>query len=159
MTLEEKSHFSICLKWLKVSFVINFDLSGVFLLVDVFALIINFWAMVSNQSMWQFEIIETSSQTLTKSLTKLLKKYGLRGKNVAYLKDKGFNINVMTIALKLVISCEYFSLKENFQGTCFGHVFSKAYKYGIVKEKVYNNLKYVFIKSIQVNLQKCVTWL
>jgi hypothetical protein len=52
------------------------------------------------------------------------------------VKDKGFNINVIIIALKLVVSCESFSLEENFQGTCFGHVFSKAYQYGIAKEKI-----------------------
>jgi len=64
----------------------------------------------------------------------------------------------MTIALKLVVSCESLSLEENFQGTYFEHVFSKAYEYGIAKEKIYNNLKYVFIKSIQTNLKKCIIW-
>jgi uncharacterized membrane protein (DUF441 family) len=69
-----------------------------------------------------FEVIKNLSQTLTKNFTKLLKKYGLRKKIIAYVKDKGFNINVMIITLKLVVSCESFSLEKNFQGTCFGHV-------------------------------------
>jgi hypothetical protein len=36
----------------------------------------------------------------------------------------------MTIALKVVINCESFGLEESFNGTCFGHVFSKACQYG-----------------------------
>jgi hypothetical protein len=43
-----------------------------------------------------------------------------------YVKDEGSNLNTMTITLKLVVSCEVLDLEENFQGTCFGHAFSKA---------------------------------
>jgi hypothetical protein len=32
-------------------------------------------------------------------------------------------------ALKSIINCESFGLEESFQGTCFGHVFSKACQY------------------------------
>jgi len=61
-------------------------------------------------------------------------------------------------ALKFVVNCEFFMLENNFQGTCFAHAFSKACQYGIVKEKVYKNLKYVSITSAQADLQKCITW-
>jgi hypothetical protein len=50
-----------------------------------------------------FETTETTSQTLVKSLIKLLDKYGLRKKIIAYVKDKGSNINVMIIALKAIV--------------------------------------------------------
>jgi hypothetical protein len=53
----------------------------------------------------------------------------------------------MTGALKSIINYEYLGLEENFQGICFGHTFSKACQYGIAKEKIYKNLKYVSIKS------------
>jgi hypothetical protein len=36
-----------------------------------------------------FEMIETTSQALTKSLTNLLDKYGLMKKNIVYVKDDG----------------------------------------------------------------------
>jgi hypothetical protein len=65
----------------------------------------------------------------------------------------------MTIALKIVVNYESFGLEESFQGTCFGHDFSKACQYGTVKEKVCKNLKYISIKSVQTDLQKCITWL
>jgi hypothetical protein len=53
----------------------------------------------------------------------------------------------MTIALKVVVNYEFFALEESFQGTCFGHVFSKACQYGTTKEKVCKDLKHVFDKS------------
>jgi len=77
-----------------------------------------------------FEVIETSGQTLARSLIELLDKYGWKRKIIAYVKDEGLNFNVVTIALKVVINCESFGLKESFNGTCFGHVFSNACQYG-----------------------------
>jgi hypothetical protein len=53
-----------------------------------------------------------------------LKKYGLKEKIIAYVKDEGFNFNAMIVTLKSNVSCESFGLKESFQGTFFGHVFS-----------------------------------
>ncbi len=71
-----------------------------------------------------FEVREIAWQTLTISLTKLLKEYGLKEKIIAYVKDEGFNFNAMTVTLKSNVSCESFGLKESLQGTFFGHVFS-----------------------------------
>ncbi len=90
---------------------------------------------------------------------KLLNKYDLRKKIIVYVKDEGSNFNAMTTILKIVVNYEYFGLEENFQGTCFGHVFSKACQYGIVEEKLCKDLKYVSINSIQANLQNYITWL
>ncbi len=47
-----------------------------------------------------FETMKTTWQALAKSLTELLDKYGLMKKIIAYVKDEGFNFNVMTGALK-----------------------------------------------------------
>jgi len=35
----------------------------------------------------------------------------------------------MTIVLKAVVSYDILSLEESYQGTCFGHAFSKACQY------------------------------
>ncbi len=94
---------------------------------------------------------------MVKSLTKLLDKYGLRKKVIVYIKDEGSNINAMTSVLKSIVNCESFGLEQSFQGTRFGHVFSKACQYGTTKEKVYKNLKYVSIKFAQSYLHKCIT--
>jgi hypothetical protein len=50
-------------------------------------------------------VIETIGQTLAKSMTKLLDKYGLRKKIIAYVKNDGSNFNAMTIALKAIVNC------------------------------------------------------
>jgi hypothetical protein len=85
---------------------------------------------------------------LARSLTKLFDKYGLRKRIIVYVKNEGSIFNAMTIALKTIVNYESFGLEESFQGTCFGHVFSKACQYDIVEEKVCRDLKYVFIKSL-----------
>jgi hypothetical protein len=64
-----------------------------------------------------FKVIETIGQTLVRSLTKLLDKYGLRKKIIAYVKDEGSNLNAMTTKLKVVVNFESLSLQESFQGT------------------------------------------
>jgi len=105
-----------------------------------------------------FEVTKTINQALVRSSTELLDKYGLRKNIITYVKDEGSNINVMTTALKVVVNCESFGLEESFQGTCFGHAFSKACQYGTVEQKVCKVLKYVFMKFVQTYLQKCITW-
>jgi hypothetical protein len=96
---------------------------------DVFSLVIIF---VSNDcqpkhvTISLFETTKTTRQALAKSLTKLLEKYGLRKKIIAYVKDEGFNFNAMTSYLKFVVNCESFGIEKSFQGTCLGHAFSKA---------------------------------
>jgi hypothetical protein len=74
-----------------------------------------------------FETTKTISQGLTRNLKKLLDSYGLSKKIIAYVKDEGKNLNYMTIDLKSIVNCEILSLEESFNGTCFGHAFSKTY--------------------------------
>jgi hypothetical protein len=52
----------------------------------------------------------------------------------------------MTIALKYFVKCEVLGLDENFQGSCFGHVFSKTCQYYVINNgKVCNNFKFISI--------------
>jgi hypothetical protein len=44
------------------------------------------------------------------------------------------------------MNCEILGLKESFQGTCFGHAFSKARQYVTTYENVCEGFKYVSIK-------------
>jgi hypothetical protein len=67
---------------------------------------------------------------------KLLEKYNLIKKILAYVKDEGFKLNTMvTIGLKLVVICEVLGLEENFQGTCFDRAFLKPCHYATTNEK------------------------
>jgi hypothetical protein len=89
---------------------------------------------------------------LAKKLTKLLDSYALRRKIIAYVKDEGSNLNTMTTTLKSIVSCDLLGLEESFQGTCFGHAFSKACQYATIEEKVCKDLQYVSIKFAQGDL-------
>jgi len=104
-----------------------------------------------------FEAIKAIGQTLARSVTKLLDKYGLRKKIIVFVKNEGSNLNVVTTTLKAIVNYESLGLEERFQVTCFGHDFSKACQCGIVEEKMCKDLKYVSIKFIEEELQKCIT--
>jgi hypothetical protein len=81
-------------------------------------------------------------------MTKLFDQYGLRKNIISYVKDKWSNLNVMTIiSLKSIVKCQVLPFNENFQGICFGHVFSKACQYLTTNEKVCKKLKFIYIKS------------
>jgi hypothetical protein len=64
---------------------------------------------------------------LTRNFIELLDAYGLRNKiMIAYVKDEGSNVNTLINALKSVVKCETLGLENNFQKTCFGHVFFQS---------------------------------
>jgi len=65
----------------------------------------------------------------------LLDKHGLRKKIIVYVKNEGSNFNTMTIALKAIVNYEFLGLENSFQGTCFGHVFSKAWIVALQKKR------------------------
>jgi hypothetical protein len=60
-----------------------------------------------------FEAFDTFGHALTKDLTKLLTKYDGK-KIIVYVKDEGSNLNIMTLALKSIISCDVLSLIGSF---------------------------------------------
>ncbi len=64
----------------------------------------------------------------------------------------------MITALKSIVRCDMLGLEESFHGTCVGHAFSKGCWYATIKEKVCKDLRYVSIKFVEADLQKCITW-
>jgi hypothetical protein len=59
----------------------------------------------------------------------------VRNKIIPYVKDEGSNLNTLTNVLNSVVKCETFGLEGNFQGTCFGHVFSKRANMPLLMKK------------------------
>jgi hypothetical protein len=106
-----------------------------------------------------FEPIDTSGQTLVKTLTKLLDSYALKKKNIICVKYEGSNMKIVTTTLKSIVSRNVLGLEESFSGICFGHAFSKTCQYDTTKEKVCKDLCYVSIKVAERDLHKCITWL
>ncbi len=64
----------------------------------------------------------------------------------------------MTISLKLIVSCDILGLEDSFQGTDFGLAFSTACQYALTNEKVCKGFKYVFVKTTQSDIYKCINW-
>jgi len=95
---------------------------------------------------------------LAEKLIELLDSFALRKKIITYVKDEGFNMNIMTTTLKSIISCDMLDLEESFNGIYFGHAFSKACQYATTKEKNCKYLQYVLIKYAQRDLEKCIIW-
>jgi len=93
--------------------------------------------------------MKTTRQVLAKKLIALLDEYGLKKNIVVCVKNEGANLNAMTMALKSMVSCEILSLYKKKFNTCFRHVFSKAFQYGIAKDRVYKIIKHVSIKVTQ----------
>jgi hypothetical protein len=67
---------------------------------------------------------------------------------IAYVKDERINLNFMTTTLKFVVNCEVLGLEKSFNGSYFGHAFSKTYEYATIEKRVCKNLKCVLIKSV-----------
>jgi len=120
-----------------------------------------FWELNGHQKMLHlvfFEFIDTSRKSLAKKLVELVKKNNLRKNSIVYLKDERFNLNTMNVIWKAIVRGDILDLAENYWGTCFGHAFSKAYQYVTIDENIYKDLTYVYIKTMQRNMQKCKTW-
>ncbi len=60
---------------------------------------------------------------MAKNLIELLDLHDVRQKIIAYVKDEGANLNVITIIVKSMMNCEVLGMEECFQNTCFGHAF------------------------------------
>ncbi len=143
-----------------MSFIVSFDLwmsKGAY---DVFALVINFL-----DENWQpkkvkigfSEVIEKIGQVLARNQRELSNSYGLSKKIIVYVKDEGVDLNSMTPTFKYVVNCEVLGLEESFNGTCFGHAFSKTYQYATPKQRVCKNLNFVSMKYVQFDIQNCIT--
>jgi hypothetical protein len=110
---------------------------------DIFALVtkkFKAWLTTKACCYWYVWSNRSYSQTLTKNLTKLLDKYGLTKKILAYVKDEASNLNVVTI-LRYVMSCECLGLEESFQSSYFGHTFPKVCEYVTTYDFFFQNFK------------------
>ncbi len=72
------------------------------------------------KSTWHFCLgdkvfgVDSTRQIWAKNVTTLLDECGFYKKIIVYVKDEGANLNVLTMALKFVVSCEIFGLDESF---------------------------------------------
>jgi hypothetical protein len=62
--------------------------------------------------------------------------FGLLDKVIAYIKDQGLNLNILTYGLTFVVSCFALQLACPFVRSCFGHAMSKVTQYAIDDNKI-----------------------
>jgi len=75
----------------------------------------------------------------------------------AFVNDEGNNLTFMAISIHSIFYCQPLKLQQIYEGSCFGHVMSKACRYATNGDKVLG-LKPVSVKNAQTNLQKSITW-
>jgi hypothetical protein len=105
---------------------------------DMFTLVIIFLGFDLRPKHVTLNLFETTNATrhaLTRNLIDLLNVYGLKNKIIMHVKNKGSNLNTLISALIFFVICEALDWKENFQGTYFRHVFSKAFQYANVSAR------------------------
>ncbi len=129
--------------------------------VDTFVIIINFlneaWVPM-HVTVGLFEVHKNSQQSMTIQLQSLLEKCGLLHIIIAFVKDESNNLTTMATTLQSIVECEPLKLVKVYEGTCFGHVMSKACQYATNDEKIFVGLKNVNVKDAHVALQKIITW-
>jgi hypothetical protein len=76
-----------------------------------------------------------TSATMANLIKVWLNPFSLFNKVIAYVMDKGSNLNTLTSTLTSVITYHFLQLSSQFVGSYFGHVMSKACQY------VYNDSK------------------
>jgi len=77
----------------------------------------------------------------------LLYSFGLLDKVIAYVKDEGFNLNILIFALTYIVSRFALQLTCQFVGSCFGHAMSKVAQYATNNNKVYVHFSEVNFKK------------
>jgi hypothetical protein len=94
-----------------------------------------------------------------------LAQFGLCDKVISYVKDKGANLNTLTIAMTSVVSYTSFMLTMPYFATCYGHALSRCCQYVANDSKVCWNERtiisssknhYMDKKKGAKNLQRCI---
>jgi hypothetical protein len=129
--------------------------------VDTFSLVVNFLSkdlVPHHVTVGVFEVSETGAVALAKLIRSLLNQYKLTNKIIAYAKDEGSNFIKMASTLEDIVTCDPLNLANPYVETCFGHYMSKAYQYAINDKKNCSTFSQVPLKSVQVTLQRTITW-
>jgi hypothetical protein len=77
----------------------------------------------------------------------LLDKFGLLHQVIAFVKDESINLSTMVAVMHSIIDYEPLKIFRIYEGTCFGHVVSKASQYVTNDDKIFVGLKNVSVKK------------
>jgi hypothetical protein len=76
-----------------------------------------------------FEATDTFGVAMVTQMKELLSFHNLLDKLITYMKDEGGNMSTLAKSLSFVVSCAPLKLVALWQGSCFGHAFSKTCQY------------------------------
>jgi hypothetical protein len=78
----------------------------------------------------------------------LLDIFGILHRVIAFVKEEGTNLSTLVTILHSIINCEPLKIHRVYEGTCFGHVMSKAYQYATNDEFSFVGLRNVNVKEL-----------
>ncbi|KAG0584835.1 hypothetical protein M758_3G242300 [Ceratodon purpureus] len=138
---------------------VTFDLWMSHLEGSIYAVVVNFindaW-IPCNVTVGLVESSSMSETPLAVQLQEIVNRFNLTSRIIAYVKDEGSSLDIVTTALASVVSCEVLD-SEPFIGTCFGHALTKCCQHATDDSKVCAGLKAVNLKDAQASLQKFIT--
>jgi len=125
---------------------------------DTFSLVnfINSHWVPCHLTMGFFEATYTSRIVMFAQVKERLLSYNLLEKLITYMKDKGDNLSILTRALSFVVSCVPLKLAAPWQGSCFGHAFSKTCQYACNDAIICLGFWEDILKATQLTLQKTI---
>ncbi len=128
---------------------------------DIFIVVINLissdWK-AKHVTIRLFEVTNTSGITMVSKFQELINKFSLITKILAYVKDKGSNLQACANAPTSIVSCDFLALLKSFDGSHLGHALSKVCQYVIIDEKVVVDLSFASIKVVQSTILKHIIW-
>jgi hypothetical protein len=114
---------------------------------DIFALVVNFlnvnW-QPKQKTIGLFVTTETIRQALAVNLNNLLNSFGLRKKIIAFVKDEGAFLNVVTSKGMLFVMI-FWGWRKVSTEVALDMFFSKACQYGIIEEFFCKDMRFVSI--------------
>jgi hypothetical protein len=78
--------------------------------------------------------------TTAEQMKHLFGSFEFLNKAIAFVKDKGVNLGMMTTTLKNIVSCGMLDLPTPCAETCLGHAMLKIAQYATNDNKVYGGL-------------------
>ncbi len=82
----------------------------------------------------------------------MLEKFGLLHWAIIFVQDEGTNLVAMVATLHSIFDCEPMKIFRVYEGTCFGHVMSKAYQYVTNDDNFFVGLEHVNVKNAWISL-------
>ncbi len=110
-------------------------------------------------TMGLFEVIDKFKVAMVTQVKEILLSYNLLDKLITYMKDKGGNMSTLARALSFVVNCAPLKLAALWQGSCFGHIFSKTCQYACNDATICFGFWEVSLKSTLLTLQKKISWI